>query len=819
MPGTNLTREEAATRAALLDVTSYSIDLDLTTGDKTFASTTTVRFTCREPGAETFADLVDAIVHEITLNGEPLDEAVVVPERPDRPDRPAGRERAGGPGRLRLLPLRRGPAPLRRPGRRPRLPLHAVRGARRPPRVHDVRAARPEVGVHLDRHRAGRLEGRLQRPDAGARGPRRREGPVELPRVEADVDVHHRADRRRVPRAPRHLRGQERHDPARPLLPAGAGRAPRHRRAAEDHQAGLRVLRGGLRLPLPVREVRPALRAGVQRGRDGERRCGHAPRRVPPPQPSGRRVLRVPLLGDPARDGAHVVRRPGDHEVVGRPLAERVVRRVGVLPRGRREHRVHRVLDRLHQRPQELGAAPGPAPLDPPDRGRQLRPARRRGQLRRHHLRQGRLGAQAAGRVGRARARSWSACGSTSRTTPTRTPSSSTCSPRWRRPRAASSTPGPRSGCRPAASTPSPPSSSSPPTAPTRRSASARPRAGDNATLRRHRIGIGLYDEVGGRLVRRRNVETDIEGDLTVDRRAGRRAAARPAAAQRRRPHLRQDPPRRAVAGHRRGRPAAARRLAGAGAVLGRRLGHDPRRRDDGVRLRHPGAGQHRDRDRRVRRPGASRTTPRTRSTSTPTRRAAPELRARWEAGVRELLHGRRARQRPPADLRPRCTPRPLRSEQARRRPRRAARRLAGRSRASTSTPTCAGRCWSGSPSAARPTTPRSTRSSSATTPSPARRTPRPRGPPVPTPTPRRAPGPSWWRTPTCPTRRTARSRHVHAVRPGGPARAVRREVPRGGRHHLGASSAPTWRRTRSRTCFPRPAGQPARWSSGSTAG
>src|SRR6476646_10101219 len=75
MPGTNLTREEAATRAALLDVTSYSIDLDLTTGDKTFGSTTTLRFTCREPGSETFADLVDAIVHEITLNGEALDPA------------------------------------------------------------------------------------------------------------------------------------------------------------------------------------------------------------------------------------------------------------------------------------------------------------------------------------------------------------------------------------------------------------------------------------------------------------------------------------------------------------------------------------------------------------------------------------------------------------------------------------------------------------------------------------------------------------------------------------------------------------------------
>ncbi|MDF1606387.1 aminopeptidase N [Nocardioides sp. YIM 152315] len=75
MPGTNLTRDEAATRAALLDVTSYSIDLDLTTDDKTFGSTTTIRFTCAEPGAETFADLVEATVHEITLNGVPLDPA------------------------------------------------------------------------------------------------------------------------------------------------------------------------------------------------------------------------------------------------------------------------------------------------------------------------------------------------------------------------------------------------------------------------------------------------------------------------------------------------------------------------------------------------------------------------------------------------------------------------------------------------------------------------------------------------------------------------------------------------------------------------
>ena len=41
----------------------------------TFASTTTLEFTCREPGSATFADLVDATVHEITLNGRSLDPA------------------------------------------------------------------------------------------------------------------------------------------------------------------------------------------------------------------------------------------------------------------------------------------------------------------------------------------------------------------------------------------------------------------------------------------------------------------------------------------------------------------------------------------------------------------------------------------------------------------------------------------------------------------------------------------------------------------------------------------------------------------------
>ena len=77
MPGTNLTRDEAQTRARLLGVDSYTVELDLTTSETTFATTTTIAFTCTEPGAETFADLVGATIHEITLNGEALDPAEV----------------------------------------------------------------------------------------------------------------------------------------------------------------------------------------------------------------------------------------------------------------------------------------------------------------------------------------------------------------------------------------------------------------------------------------------------------------------------------------------------------------------------------------------------------------------------------------------------------------------------------------------------------------------------------------------------------------------------------------------------------------------
>jgi aminopeptidase N len=72
----NLTREQAEQRAALLEVQSYEIDLDLSggaSGSDTFGSTTTVRFRSAEVGASSWIDLVADRVRGATLNGVELD--------------------------------------------------------------------------------------------------------------------------------------------------------------------------------------------------------------------------------------------------------------------------------------------------------------------------------------------------------------------------------------------------------------------------------------------------------------------------------------------------------------------------------------------------------------------------------------------------------------------------------------------------------------------------------------------------------------------------------------------------------------------------
>jgi aminopeptidase N len=73
----NLTRDQAAERAALITVDSYRIKLDVTDGDgkpgeRTFRSATTVEFDALA-GAETYVDLAADRVYSATLNGRAID--------------------------------------------------------------------------------------------------------------------------------------------------------------------------------------------------------------------------------------------------------------------------------------------------------------------------------------------------------------------------------------------------------------------------------------------------------------------------------------------------------------------------------------------------------------------------------------------------------------------------------------------------------------------------------------------------------------------------------------------------------------------------
>ena len=77
MPGENLTRIEAAERASLIRVHSYDVTLDLTVSDRTFRSITVVKFSCNQPGATSFIDAITDRVHRVVLNGIELDPAAV----------------------------------------------------------------------------------------------------------------------------------------------------------------------------------------------------------------------------------------------------------------------------------------------------------------------------------------------------------------------------------------------------------------------------------------------------------------------------------------------------------------------------------------------------------------------------------------------------------------------------------------------------------------------------------------------------------------------------------------------------------------------
>ncbi|MBT2504530.1 aminopeptidase N [Streptomyces sp. ISL-98] len=75
-----LTRDEAQTRAQLLEVHRYTIELDLTRGDETFDSRTVIQFSAHTAG-DTFVELKPAALRNVTLDGQPLDPEALVENR------------------------------------------------------------------------------------------------------------------------------------------------------------------------------------------------------------------------------------------------------------------------------------------------------------------------------------------------------------------------------------------------------------------------------------------------------------------------------------------------------------------------------------------------------------------------------------------------------------------------------------------------------------------------------------------------------------------------------------------------------------------
>jgi aminopeptidase N len=73
VPIAEITRTETAERSRLLQVNDYDVALDLTRGGEVFGSVSVIRFRCAEPGASSYVDLIAKDVHEIVLNGVPVD--------------------------------------------------------------------------------------------------------------------------------------------------------------------------------------------------------------------------------------------------------------------------------------------------------------------------------------------------------------------------------------------------------------------------------------------------------------------------------------------------------------------------------------------------------------------------------------------------------------------------------------------------------------------------------------------------------------------------------------------------------------------------
>ena len=399
----NLTKQDAALRARLLRVESYDVVLDLTDADgapssRTFRSRSTITFDATEPGASTFVDVIADRLHEVSLNGSPVDvtdyepaDGIVLPEL-------AAHNVLVVDADLLYTSIGQG--------------LH---------RFVDPLDDEVYLYSQFETTDAKRMFACFDQPDLKGTFSLRVTAPANWKLISngapSRVEDGAKPNTKTVqfattPRLSTYLTA----------LVAGAYHEVREshdgidlglfcrRSMAEDldHEDMFTVTKQGFDWYHQHFGVRyafgkydqlfvPEFNAGAMENAA----CVTFSGGLRLSQPGDRRPLRAARRDGAARDGAHVVRRPGDHALVRRPVAQRVVRRVGRHHLAGRGNPMDQCLDHLRQHREDLGVPAGPASLHPFDLLRHPGCRSGRGELRRHHLRQGCQRAQAAGRLRR----------------------------------------------------------------------------------------------------------------------------------------------------------------------------------------------------------------------------------------------------------------------------------------------------------------------------------------------------------------------------------------------------------------------------------
>ena len=220
--------------------------------------------------------------------------------------------------------------PLPRRAGRSRLRLQSVRGDRRAAGVSLLGRTRLQDPLSARADRSGGADGGAQHSGRDDhRVGRLADGEVRRHAAAAELSA---GDRRRA------VRQRADRGPLRPRPDLHRRRQPRPgRRGGGADAADPRRARTLLRPPLSLCQARPDRGARLLAGGDGEPRRHHLRRPRPAHRSPGPecRAASNPGTHRRPRAGSHVVRRPGDDALVGRPLAQRVVRRLD----GQQDHR------------------------------------------------------------------------------------------------------------------------------------------------------------------------------------------------------------------------------------------------------------------------------------------------------------------------------------------------------------------------------------------------------------------------------------------------------------------------------------------------